>query len=401
MAKKAVGYMRQRGEYSWELSYRRHTKTIRAKNERDAQKQLAKFVTDIDAGRFKADSKMNLQELAARFLRDNPNLSAETRDNYAFHLNKRILPALGHKKLDKITPSNILDFYANLQEDGIRDDGKPGGLSPATIHKYHHILSSMFSFAVQIQEMSGNPCQNIKPPRIPRRGKMSVDREPAIDMLKALQSEPLKYQTITIIAACTGMRRGEILGIGESKIDFEKHTFTIDRAARHSAGKVFFKEPKTSSSNRVIPFPASIVPILKKMIEQKNQQRESCGTLWVSEIEVFGNLEKNDLLFTAWNGAPMHPNTVDSWFKKFKQANGLPDSLKFHGLRHTNITLQLKSGVDVGTAADMVGHSNKSMTLAYEDSDVNALRSAAQKIDAALDLENVVFSLLKNSEKEG
>ena len=107
-----------------------------------------------------------------------------------------------------------------------------------------------------------------------------------------------------------------------------------------------------------------------------------------------GELIDNDLLFTQWNGKPMHPNSVNTWWKKFKADNKLPDNLKFHGLRHTNITQLLKAGVDLGTVANNAGHSTKTMTLEYDDLDTEALREVANKASNIFDLENIVPDLL-------
>ena len=105
------------------------------------------------------------------------NLSEATRNNYKIHLDNRILPAMGENKIDRIKPTHIYDFYDNLKEDGIRADGKKGvGLSPATIQKYHHILSSMFSFAVDLGELEENPCNRVKPPKIPKRKPVSLEK---------------------------------------------------------------------------------------------------------------------------------------------------------------------------------------------------------------------------------
>lgn len=393
----SVGYYRKRGENSYELDYRRNRTTVKAKNDTEAARLLAKFIADVDAGRFKKPSKMTVKEFSERFLRDNPDLSATTKHNYEYYLNQRILPALGAKKIDKVKPTDLLDFYANLKEDGIRDDGKPGGLSPATIQKHHHILSSMFAFAVELNELDENPCNRVKPPKIPKRKKASIDREPAKDMLRALGKESLKYRCIALIGACTGMRRGEILGLGDNTLDLENCIIRIERASTHISGKgIFLDDPKTETSIRNIPFPKAIVPLLEKMIAERNKQREKCGDKWQSQIEVHGQLIDNDLLFTQWNGKPMHPNSVDTWFRKFKEDNNLPENLKFHGLRHTNITLLLKAGVDVGTAADMAGHAKKSTTLAYDDPDAEALRNVADKINDALSLESIVPNLLNH-----
>lgn len=375
----------------------RHTKTVKVKpgDDQAAEKELALFIAAIEKGKYKKPSKMTLKELSERFLRDNANISEETKQNYKIHIEQRILPALGDNKIDRIKPTHIYDFYDNLKEDGIRLDGKTGGLGPATIQKIHHILSSMFSYAISIEELEDNPCEKVKPPKIPKRKPVSLDKDPARELLNALANESLKYRVITLLGATTGMRRGEILGIGDKTLDLQKCIIYIEHASRHRPGEeIRLKDPKNTSSIRAVPFPPSLVPLLKEMIEARNIQRAKCGNKWVSKINVQDRMVDNDLLFIQWNGKPMHPNTVVTWFKKFKTENGFPDNLTFHGLRHTNITLLLKSGVDVGTVADNAGHAVKSTTLAYDDSLPSAQREIASKMDEVLDLDKTIPKLL-------
>jgi integrase len=392
--KRGIGYYRKRGKDSYEIEYRRNRKTVIAKDDREAEKALAKLVAEVESGKFRKSSKMTVKELSDRFIRDNPDISPLTKDNYKIHLEDRILPALGHKKIDKVIPTDIYDFLNNLREDGIRKDGKPGGLGPASIQKIFHVLSSMFSFAVDLGELDDNPCVKVKPPKIPKRKKASIDRDPAREMLRALKNESLKYRCITLIAATTGERRGEILGLGDSTLDLENCTITIERASRHSKGDIALGDPKSETSKRIIPFDPVLVPLLAEMILARNTQRNKCGDKWIDKIMVHGELVDNDLLFTQWNGKPMHPNTIDSWFRKFREDNNLPETLKFHGLRHTNITQLLKAGVDIGTVADNSGHARKSTTLSYDDPDAEALREVANKISNVFDLKNIVPDLL-------
>ncbi|NLW90965.1 MAG: site-specific integrase [Syntrophomonadaceae bacterium] len=391
----AAGSYRARGKDTYEVRYKGESTTVKAKNDQEAARELAKFITRVDEGKYKRPAKMTLQDLSIRFLRDNPDLSEPTRENYKIHLDKRILLALGHKKIDKITPANIYDFLNNLKEDGIRADGKPGGLSPATIQKNFHILSSMLAFAVEMGEIKENPCDRVKPPKIPKRKKASIDKDPAREMLRALANESLKWRCITLLGASTGERRGEVLGIGDKTLDLVNCVIYVDRASRHMKGaRVVFDNPKTETSKRAIPFHPSLVPLLQAQIDYRNKQRDKCGDKWHNQIEVNGEMVYNDLLFTQWNGKPMHPNSVDTWFSKFREDNNLPENLTFHGLRHTNITQLLKHGVDVGTAADNAGHAKKSTTLDYDDPDIEALRQVPEKANEAFDLENIVPDLI-------
>lgn len=393
--RRAAGSYRKRGQDTYELRYRGESTTVMAKDDTQAERALAKFITDVDKGKFIKPAKMTVRELSVRFLRDNPDLSKATKESYKGYLDGRILPAFGDKKINKVKPTDIYDFMDNLKEDGIRKDSKPGGLSPAAIQKHFHIISSMFSFAVDLGELEDNPCIKVKPPKIPKRKKASIDRDPARELLKALKTESLKYKCITLLAATTGERRGEIIGIGDSTLDLDNCTIDVNRAVRHTKGRVFLKEPKTESSERAIPFPVSLVPLLKEMVASRDDKREKCGDKWVDKVETEdGDMIENDLLFTQWNGRPMHPNSINTWWTKFKEDNNLPEDLKFHGLRHTNITQLLKAGVDLGTVSNNAGHSTKTMTLDYDDLDAEALREVANKANNIFDLENIVPDLL-------
>ncbi|NLG32112.1 MAG: hypothetical protein GX550_01170, partial [Syntrophomonadaceae bacterium] len=151
--KRAVGSYVQRGENSYRLRYKGKSKTIQAPSIPKVEQALAAFIAEVDKDKFKPPAKMTVKQLSIRFLRDNPDLSEHTRANYKIHLDDRILPVFGDLKIDKVKPAHIYDFLSNLTEDGIRKDNKPGGLGPATIQKIFHVLSSMFSFATDMEEI--------------------------------------------------------------------------------------------------------------------------------------------------------------------------------------------------------------------------------------------------------
>jgi len=69
-----------------------------------------------------------------------------------------------------------------------------------------------------------------------------------------------------------------------------------------------------------------------------------------------------DRLFTTIDGLPIHPDTVTGWFHKFIQRIGLP-KVSVHGLRHTFITLLISKGVDIVTVSNLAGHSMPSTTI--------------------------------------
>lgn len=400
--KRRIGRYEWRGKDSVRLTVRsgtdpdtnepiRHTRTVKVKpgDDREAERQLSLFIAEIEKGKYKKPTKMSLEKFADWWKRDYlPTLARTTQKNYLDKLDTFILPALGHKKMDKITTKNLMDLYSNLQEDGMRRDGKPGGMGPDSIQQVHKVLSSMFKCAEDWGEIPEytSPTLRAKPPKVPPRKQISLDDAEAERCVQALSIESLKYRAIAATAILTGMRRGEILGLSDDTIDFKNFEFDIEFSSHHVSGEgIFLDDPKNRTSKRRIPFPPSLAPLLQAQIDARNKKREKCGDKWVNEVEVKGEMVPNKLLFTQWNGKPMHPNTLVKWFRNFREDNNFPPKLTLHKLRATNITLLLNVGEDIGAVSSNAGHAKKSTTVdMYYATVPKAQRAAAQKMDSML-----------------
>ena len=119
-------------------------KTIKATSRREAEKELAKMIAEFKKGQYIDQSRLSFTDFVERWIRDyaESNLAPKTLYRYKELLNSRILPAMGHLKIEQIKPTHLIEFYKNLQEDGIRADGKLGKLSVSTI-AYHHRLCTL------------------------------------------------------------------------------------------------------------------------------------------------------------------------------------------------------------------------------------------------------------------
>ncbi len=353
----------------------KHTKTIKATSKKQAEKALAAFVTEVENHQYISPSRLTLSDFSERWLRDyvDVNLAPKTAQIYRDKLNDRILPALGHLKLEQIKPLHILDFYSSLQKDGIRSDGKTGGLGAATIQQYHRVLSSILKHAVDWKIISDNPASSVKPPKIKKQPLSCLDEVQAAHMLEALAKEPLKYQVYITLGILTGLRRGEILGLEWAAIDFNEKTISITQASQIIPGQgVVTTAPKTATSNRVITVPEIVINLLKSFKAAQNQDRLKCGELW----------ENSNRLLVQWNGKPMHPNTIDRWFPRFLEKNGLP-IIRFHDLRHSAASIMITQGIDVGTVSKYLGHSKPSVTSdIYLKPLQTAQQAAANKMDS-------------------
>ncbi|WP_338826278.1 Tn916 family transposase [Moorella thermoacetica] len=378
-----AGWVEKRGENKWRLNVpggtdaegkrKVYRKNVEAKSKREAEKLLAEFVAEVQKGQYVEPSKLTFAEFVERWIRDygESNLAPKTLHRYKEIL-KRACQAMGHLKIDKIKPLHLLEFYKNLQEDGIREDGKPGKLSDATILYHHRVLSKLFNDAQNWQVIPLNPASKVKPPKVTKRQAAYYDEKQTAALLAALDSEPLKYKVIVILALATGLRRGELMGLEWQDVDFENNTIEVRQASQYLPERgIFTKDTKNESSNRLIAVPASVMALLKQYKTQQLEDRLKVGDLW----------QGSNRLFTTWDGRAMHPDTISKWFPEFLKRHNLPH-IKFHGLRHTSATLLIAEGINLKNVSQRLGHSNISTT---GDIYAHALRSVDQEAAEKLD----------------
>jgi integrase len=292
---------------------------------------------------------------------------------------------MGHLQVEQIKPFHLMEFYANLQEDGIREDGKPGGLSERTILHHHRLLSAIFNDAVDWQVIPSNPAARVKPPKVQKKIAACYDEKEVAQLLEAVSREELKHQVLVYLALFTGLRRGELMGLEWEHIDFKEGTVTVEQASQYIPGQgTFTKTPKNESSTRVISIPPFLVDMLQQYKKEQAKARLKVGDLW----------QGPDRIFTTWDGRPGHPEWPSQWFSKFIKKHELPP-LNFHGLRHTAATMMLNAGVPAKVVSGHFGHANIGTTY---DIYGHFLKSADR--EAADRLEQVYRRMKDNGKKD-
>jgi integrase len=346
-----------------------HRKTIKAKSPRAAEKELAKFVADIERGLYIEPTKQTFRAFTELWLETyaKKTLKISTVHGYEQMLSTRIFKAIGHIPLEKLKPIHLQSFYSNLSENGIRLDGKPGGLSARTINHYHNCISTILQSAVEWQLISSNAANNVKTPKIEETEADFYTEEEVKEILARLASEDAKYYVLYSLAITTGLRKGELLGLEWDHIDFEKKELTVKQTSMYRHGVGIYRDvPKTKKSMRTLSLSETEIKLLKHLKEVQTRMKEEVGDLWV----------EHNRLFTQWNGIPMHPNTPNNMLKKFLEKHGF-STKSFHSLRHTNITLLLANNIDFKTVISRAGHSDGIMTInryahALKSKDVSA-----------------------------
>ena len=199
-------------------------------------------------------------------------------------------------------------------------------LAPATVEVVYRYLVSVMRAAVDDRIITRNPCLRIKLPKIER----SIVVPLGIDEVEALAASiDDRYRALVVLAAGTGMRQGECLGLTVDRVDFLRPQIRADRQLVVAAGEAMrFGPPKTSASVRTIPMPQIVADAL-------------AAHLAIYEAGPAG------LIFTNEAGnAVRRTGFSDLWRSAVKRA-GLPIGTRFHNLRHFYASLLIRHGESV------------------------------------------------------
>jgi len=264
---------------------------------------------------------------------------------------------------EKLQVKHLLSFYNNLAEPGIRQDKRESPtLAPATIRKYHALLQSILAKATQWQLIAYNPADKVEPPKMKKTHKEIYDEETTGKFLVCLQDEELKYRLLILLALSTGMRRGELLGLEWSHIDFNASTININQTSQYLPDKGIYQDTtKTEESTRIITAPSSVMELLRQYKVQQAVTRLKLGDKWRPDIPKEEQIIDTERIFTTWNGKPMHPDSFNTWLRKFAIKNDLPH-ISPQSFRHMTATFLITGGVDLRTVSGKLGHANSTTT---------------------------------------
>ena len=266
-------------------------------------------------------------------------------------LRGRVYDAIGHLRMDKVTPRQIQTFVNTLAKDGANErTGKP--LASKTIRHYLSLISDVFGYAVKMGVVADNPCTKVTVPKAEQKEKKIYTVEEVIKFLNLLENEPLKYRVFFNIAVYSGFRRGELLGLEWKDIDFENNVISVRRTSCYTAKKGTYTDTtKTRKSQRTIKFPQAIMDMLRAFKEEQDTEVLRLGDKWV----------ETDRLFTKWNGLPMNNNTPYFWLGEFCEKHDLP-FYGIHQFRHWFASALVNEGVDIVSVSGALGHSTVSTT---------------------------------------
>lgn len=339
---------KQRNQYK---SYKPEPGMTKRQIEKEMQRQAILFEEDCKRGQITAAVKF--ETFAEQWFEEYAKVNLRP-TSYARmkQLTKRVYPAIGHKRLDKITARDIQKFITDMLTNGRNlNNSKP--LSRKTAVHHLSFISDVFSYAVRMGMLCDNPCRRVFVPKQEQEEKQIYTIEQVKILYENLKSEPMKYQAYLLLSIYSGYRRSEMLGLEWKDIDFEHDLIHVRRTSQYTSEKgIYTDTTKTRKSKRVSKMPASIMNLLRQFKADQNEEARRLGTKW----------EDYDRLFTKWNGAPMNPQTPFEWLKGYCERIGIPFR-NIHSLRHLHASLLIFEGVDVVAVSEDMGHSVVGTTL--------------------------------------
>lgn len=324
---------------------------------------------------------MKFQEFAELWFSQYAETKLKTQTVRSYHTcEKKVYKALGHLRMDKIITRTIQTFIVELISEK-RYDSKGKELSPyapKTVRNYISFISSIFDYAVKMQMLTSNPCKNVALPskRAKEREVYSLDE--VQHMLELFESESeanYKYTIFFTLAAFTGLRRGELLGLEWKDIDWEHDLLNVVRTSEYTKEKgIYTDTPKTESSKRVIKLPPEVMQKLREFRDWQDEYKDKLGTKWI----------EYDRLFTKLDGSPMGMRQPYKYFERFCERTGMR-FVNVHSFRHFNASILINNGVDVKTVQGCLGHSCATTTLniyahSFQEAQARAMDSVASCI---------------------
>ena len=152
------------------------------------------------------------------------------------------------------------------------------------------------------------------------------------------------------VAATTGMRRGEILGLLWRDVDLDRRRLAVRRSLVSVGYELRESDTKTERSQRVLDLDDRTIAVLRA---HRQQQAKVARTLRV---------EAPDAVFTKPDGSPIHPDLFTQAFGQRVRSAGVP-RIRLHDLRHTHATLLLQAGVSPKVVSERLGHATVAFTM--------------------------------------
>lgn len=292
------------------------------KRQKEAEAHLSNVVAASAAGEYVEPSKQPF----ARFLVDEwlpairGTVRTLTHDNYSNVIDRYVVRRdIGAVPLKSVTGGTLTALYGEMEREG---------LSAGTRRLTHAVLGRALGDAKRWRKIPRNPASDATPPARPKSNAAAWTARELRTFLEHVQDDRL--YALWRLAATTGMRRGELLGVTWRALDLDGARLQIDQQLIPVPGGCTFGPPKSKRSERTIALDPATVDALRAHRDVQLLERDLAGPAY----------KDGDLVFCNELGGPIYPKVLTARFAAARKAAGIPTGT-LHILRHTAATLAL------------------------------------------------------------
>ena len=194
-----------------------------------------------------ADMKMEMNSFIQVYFEDKKNeLKENSIRNKQHMMNKHIVPYFGTRKMNEITPAEIIQWQNTIQEKGY---------SKTYERMIQNQLNALFNHAQKIYNLKENLCKKVKKMGKSDANKLEFWTKAEYDRFIAGIEPGSEDYLIFEILFWTGIREGELLALSLSDFDMSGNLLHINKTYNRIKKRDVIDTPKTENSVRTIDIP--------------------------------------------------------------------------------------------------------------------------------------------------
>ncbi|GAA5157165.1 tyrosine-type recombinase/integrase [Ornithinimicrobium tianjinense] len=277
------------------------------------------------------------------------SLKPSTAASYRANIERYLQPHLRHERLQSLSPSRLSTVFRELYERGGKG-GRP--LSARTVEFARAVLRKALDDAVTERVLEVNPVVGTKRPKVDKPKHTVWDGEQLRAFVRHVEDQGDRFAALWILAAGTGMRRGELLALRWDQVDLEGGVVHVERSVTQVGKELHYGTPK-NHERRSVAIDGQTLAALRAWRKSQAAERLEWGPAY---------LDAEGLVFTWENGSPVLGDYASKQFVRAQAGAELP-RLTLHEVRHTHASILLREGVPVHVVSARLGHKDASVTL--------------------------------------
>lgn len=345
------------------------SKTVRAPERKPgagsrlADRELAKFVTEVSAGKILSGTE-TINDLLDQWLEHCESIgrSPTTLRKYHWIADNVVRPELGSLRLSKLTARHLDRLYAKLSAKRNK---------ATTVRRIHALISAALHQAERWGLVAENVARRAQPPPIHAAQVKAPSPEEVRTILEAAERLEPALAVLLLVAALTGARRGELCALRWNDLDWDDAVLTVARSVYETPGGGWAEKPTKSHAVRRVGLDEFALTVLGRHRSAVDQTAKDLELIVPADAFIFSR--------SPTGSEPYRPDVVTKFAMRVARSTGI--QMHLHGLRHFSATQAIGAGYDAVTVAGRLGHADPSITLRVYS---HAIEQRDREIAAAL-----------------